>query len=102
MSEVAKYVVGLVSGPLQIHDKRGSRKYAAEKETPHVTPDSPVLLRPHRFISHVLDPYCQYIGLFWTLEMTREIEFDNRALYTAYCTERNLKMRSNQQTQNQL
>jgi len=71
---VATYAISLVTDLMGVKAKRDGNNMRLESDAPPMLPAQPIAIRHGKFVSEVLEPYCNHISAFWCLKDVDQTE----------------------------
>jgi hypothetical protein len=81
-------VCDLVSHRLMgVKAERDGNNMCLESDAPLVLPAQLIAIRHGKFVSEVLEPYCDHISAFWSLNDVDQTEADHRDLLNFYASD---------------
>ncbi len=67
--------------------ERDGNNMCLESDAPLVLPAQLIAIRHGKFVSEVLEPYCDHISAFWSLNDVDQTEADHRDLLNFYASD---------------
>ncbi len=81
------YAIPLVTGLMGVKAERDGNNMRLESDASPVLPAQLIAIRHDKFVSEVLEPYCDHISTFWSLKDVDQTEADHRDLPNLYASD---------------
>jgi hypothetical protein len=95
---IATYAISLVIGMMGVKVERDGNNMRLENDASPVLPAQLIAIRHGKFVSEVLEPYCDHISAFWSLEDVDQTEVDHRDLLNLYASDQILSVATDRHT----
>ncbi|CAM6014769.1 unnamed protein product [Sphagnum balticum] len=78
--------------------ERDGNNMRLESDAPHVLPAQVITIRHGKFVSEVLEPFCDHISAFWSFENVDQTKANHRDLLNLYATDQIPRVAINRHT----